>query len=111
MQPTQTDEKRFSTAAFTSFEQASDTKSPKPISPAEVEQSCNAILSCCMDAVRYGGTDPNIIRRLGNRASSSDFVLPGGPIRFPGENDFSWQSQDGSPMGWFSRFWKRFHRV
>ena len=83
----------------------------QPISPAEVEQACNAILSCCMDALRYGGTDPNIIRRLGNRASSSDFVLPGGPVRFPGENDFSWQSQDGSPMGWFSRFWKRFHRV
>jgi hypothetical protein len=82
----------------------------QPISPAEVEQACEAILSCCMDALRYGGTDPDIIRRLGNRPSSSDFVLPGGPVRFPGENDFSWEGQAGSPKNWFSHFWKRLHR-
>jgi hypothetical protein len=83
----------------------------QPTSAAEVEQACKAVLSCCADALRYGGTDPDIIRRLGNRPSSSDFLLPGGPIRFPDENDFSWEIRDGGPKSWFARFWKRFQRL
>lgn len=62
----------------------------QPATPAEVERACRAVEVCCLFTLRYAGTDPAIIRRLGNRADHCDHVLPGGPVRMPGENDYSW---------------------
>ena len=47
----------------------------QPDTPEEVEAACSAIESCCVSALRYCGTDPEIIRRLGNSPEFSDFVL------------------------------------
>jgi hypothetical protein len=62
----------------------------QPAAPDEVERACRAAQVCCMFALRYAGLDADIIRRLGNRSDFCDHVLPGGPIRMPGENDYSW---------------------
>jgi hypothetical protein len=51
--------------------------------PDEVERACRALEVCCAIALRYGGTDPNIIRRLGNDPDYCDRLLPGGPIPRP----------------------------
>src|SRR5687767_12841717 len=37
----------------------------QPESDDEIHQACNAAETCCVDAIRYGGKDPKIIRRLG----------------------------------------------
>ena len=52
----------------------------QPTTPDEVERACRALEVCCVIALRYGGTDPNIIRRLGNEPDYCDRLLPGGPI-------------------------------
>ena len=52
----------------------------QPSTPDEVERACRALEVCCVAALRYGGTDPNIIRRLGNEPDYCDRLLPGGPI-------------------------------
>jgi hypothetical protein len=49
----------------------------QPETPDEVERACRAVESCCVSALRYGGTDPEIIRRLGNDPEHCDHVLPG----------------------------------
>jgi hypothetical protein len=67
----------------------------QPSTPDEIEHACRAVIVCCANSVRYGGTDPNIIQRLGNRLTHSDNVLPGGPVRFPGENGYSWRRAFG----------------
>jgi hypothetical protein len=63
----------------------------QPETAEEIERACRAATVCCANAVRYGGSDPDIIRRLGNRPDHCDHLLPGGPIRFLGENDYSWK--------------------
>jgi len=55
----------------------------QPSTPEEVERACRALEVCCVAALRYGGTDPNIIRRLGNEPDYCDRLLPGGPIPRP----------------------------
>ena len=55
----------------------------QPSTPDEVERACRALEVCCVAALRYGGADPNIIRRLGNDPEYCDRLLPGGPIRRP----------------------------
>ena len=55
----------------------------QPVTPDEVERACRALEVCCAAALRYGGTDPNIIRRLGNEPDYCDHLLPGGPIPRP----------------------------
>lgn len=60
----------------------------QPVTPDEVERACRALDSCCVAALRYGGSDPNIIRRLGNDPLYCDRLLPGGPIPRP-----EWVSQ------------------
>ena len=55
----------------------------QPTTPAEVERACRALEVCCVAALRYGGKDPNIIRRLGNDPEYCDQLLPGGPIPRP----------------------------
>src|SRR5690348_11389024 len=48
----------------------------QPATPAEVEQACCALDSCCLSTLRYGGTDPGIIRRLGNTSTYCDYLIP-----------------------------------
>jgi hypothetical protein len=67
----------------------------QPATPDEIEHACRAIQVCCLNALRYAGEDPAIIRRLGNRADYCDQLLPGGPVRMPGENDYSWALAQG----------------
>jgi hypothetical protein len=52
----------------------------QPSTAAEVEQACRALEVCCVSALRYGGRDPSIIRRLGNDPEYCDHVLPGGLV-------------------------------
>jgi len=55
----------------------------QPSTPDEVERACRALDVCCVAALRYGGSDPNIIRRLGNEPVYCDRLLPGGPTPRP----------------------------
>src|SRR5205809_195048 len=52
----------------------------QPHTADEVERACAAIQSCCVCDLRYGGTDPAIIMRLGNDALCSDYVLREGQL-------------------------------
>jgi hypothetical protein len=36
----------------------------QPETEEEIEMACNAINSCCVSALRYGGNDPNVLARL-----------------------------------------------
>lgn len=47
----------------------------QPTTPEEIEEACRAIEACCVAALRYGGTDPAIIKRLGNTAEYCDYIL------------------------------------
>lgn len=49
----------------------------QPSTAEEVERACRAVEVCCVDAVRYGGDDPNIILRLGNNQGCCDHPLFG----------------------------------
>lgn len=40
----------------------------QPETPEEVGRACMAIAVCCVSALRYGGTDPEIIRSFGRQA-------------------------------------------
>jgi len=48
----------------------------QPATPAEVERACRAAEACCVSAVRYGGYDAAILRRLGNKPEYCDHVRP-----------------------------------
>jgi uncharacterized protein (TIGR02996 family) len=48
----------------------------QPVLPDEVERACRAAVVCCVMDVRYGGTDPVVIRRLGNDPAICDHLLP-----------------------------------
>jgi len=75
----------------------------QPLSAEETEKACRAIEICCVAALRYGGEDPAIIRRLGNRPEYCDNVLPEGPVRLPWESDAQWQAL--RPHKWW-QFWR-----
>jgi len=47
----------------------------QPWTTKEVERACRAAQVCCVADVRYGGTDPQIITRLGNDPLYCDFLL------------------------------------
>jgi hypothetical protein len=49
----------------------------QPVTPEEIERACRAAQACCVSAVRYGGIDATVVRRLGNTAEFSDYVLDG----------------------------------
>lgn len=55
----------------------------QPTTLAEIERACRALEVCCVAALRYDGTDPKIIRRLGNDPEYCDHLLPGGPVPRP----------------------------
>src|SRR4051794_1324807 len=38
----------------------------QPATPEEIEHACRAIEVCCVGDLRYGGDDPQILRRLGH---------------------------------------------
>ena|SRR5881394_4171339 len=78
----------------------------QPTTPEEVERACRAAEVCCVSAVRYGGADPAIIQRLGNRATYCDHLLPGGPIRFAWETEEQWRAARGRCRPWWA-FWHR----
>lgn len=48
----------------------------QPETPEEVERACRALEVCCVAALRYGGKNPQIIRRLGNNPEYCDHLLP-----------------------------------
>jgi len=61
----------------------------QPVTADELARACRAAEVCCVSAVRYGGKDPAIIRRLGNTGEYCDFVVgidgqltPAPPWRF-----------------------------
>src|SRR6266566_5684370 len=47
----------------------------QPTTPAEVEAACRAAQVCCTSALRYGGQDPEIIKRLGNTPEFCDYLV------------------------------------
>jgi hypothetical protein len=49
----------------------------QPQTPEEIEQACCAIEVCCTEALRYGGKDKAIIKRLGNKPAYCDYNLEG----------------------------------
>ena len=63
----------------------------QPKTTQEIENACQAAQSCCVNAIRYGGKNPEIIKLLGNRSEYCDNLVSGGPIRFSWENDEIWE--------------------
>jgi hypothetical protein len=55
----------------------------QPETPEELERACRALEVCCAAALRYGGRNPAVIRRLGNDPEYCDRLLPGGPVPRP----------------------------
>lgn len=49
----------------------------QPETNEEIEAACTAIEACCLEALRYGGRDKNIITRLGNDSLYCDYNLAG----------------------------------
>src|SRR5262245_7696390 len=47
----------------------------QPETAAEIERACLAAIVCCRSDLRYGGTDPRIITRLGNHPEFCDNLL------------------------------------
>lgn len=47
----------------------------QPCSADEVQRACNAIRSCCVSALRYGGRDWDVIRQLENSPLYCDYIL------------------------------------
>jgi hypothetical protein len=82
----------------------------QPATPEEVEHACCAAEVCCVSAVRYAGTDPGIIRRLGNRVDTCDHLLPGGPIQLPWERDDQWQRLRRDWLRSSRRWWQFWRR-
>jgi len=78
----------------------------QPETREEIEMACRAAFVCCVSAIRYGGEDPAIIRRLGNRDDHCDHLLPGGPIRVPEDNAARWERvlRESQPRRWW-KFW------
>lgn len=74
--------------------------------PETAERACRALEVCCVAALRYGGTNPEIIRRLGNNPEYCDHLLPGGLVPRPNwlaelQNDIA---NAEKPKWW--QFWK-----
>lgn len=74
----------------------------QPSTPEEVEQACRALEACCVNALRYGGQDAVIIRRLGNDPQYCDHLLPGGPTPTPPW----WQDEIKSRSKRWWQFWR-----
>jgi uncharacterized protein (TIGR02996 family) len=67
----------------------------QPRTPEEIERACRAIEVCCVADLRYGGTDPAIIARLGNDPMYCDHLLDPGV--------YSLLARPRQPGGWARR--------
>jgi hypothetical protein len=47
----------------------------QPRTPEEIDRACRALEVCCVAALRYGGKDRSIIRRLGNEPRLCDYII------------------------------------
>ena len=47
----------------------------QPSTPEEAEQAIMSARVCCVSAVRYGGTDREIISKLGNDPAMCDYIV------------------------------------
>src|SRR5439155_20706830 len=47
----------------------------QPATADEVDRACRAARVCCVSDLRYAGTDPAVITRLGNTPECCDFVM------------------------------------
>jgi len=47
----------------------------QPGTQAEIQKAIDAVNSCCCGTLRYCGTDPNIIKALGNSLDTCDFPI------------------------------------
>jgi hypothetical protein len=56
----------------------------QPQTPEEVERACSAIGVCCTAALRYGGTNPAVIARLGNTTKYCDYLIQDGEVVLAG---------------------------
>ena len=76
----------------------------QPVTPEEVEHACRAAEVCCVAALRYGGTDPEIIRRLGNTDGYSDYIVVCGKLLLVGgpHRPRWWRSAWRWLRSWFS---------
>jgi arsenite methyltransferase len=52
----------------------------QPQTPDEIKRACKAIMSCCVNDLRYGGQDRTIISRLGNTTGYCDYVVRHGRV-------------------------------
>ncbi|MCJ8314221.1 MAG: ferredoxin [Saccharospirillaceae bacterium] len=52
----------------------------QPETEEEIEQACQACEICCVNALRYAGSNLSIIKRLGNNPEYCDFVYHEGEI-------------------------------
>ena len=59
----------------------------QPTTAEEVEQACEACESCCVSALRYGGTDINLINRLGNNPEYCDYIIENGELKLTLDSD------------------------
>jgi hypothetical protein len=54
----------------------------QPVVGAEVDRACSALQSCCVAALRYGGRDIAIIKKLNNDPEFCDYIqMPNGELR------------------------------
>ncbi|MDR3418740.1 MAG: hypothetical protein P4L83_21410 [Nevskia sp.] len=76
----------------------------QPRTPEEIEHACSAAEVCCVNAIRYGGHDQWIIRRLGNQSDYCDHLLPQGPVGLEWETDERWRQAVKAQKPWW-KFW------
>ena len=67
----------------------------QPETAEEIESACSAAEVCCVSAIRYGGKDPVVIRRLGSEYCDHASLYGVGPKRPARSSKRQW---------W--RFWK-----
>lgn len=69
----------------------------QPETAAEIERACGAAGVCCMFDLRYGGTDPLVIARLGNDPVYCDNLLSdASPVLVPAPPQWREQPHPGS---------------
>lgn len=66
----------------------------QPGTAAEFERACSACEVCCVADLRYGGTDPLVIRRLGNSPEYCDHLIGHSPDLLPAPD---WYRDGGPP--------------
>ena len=79
----------------------------QPKTPAEIERACRSLEVCCVAALRYGGSDEAIVRRLGNDPLYCDHLLPGGIIPRP---DWMKERREAALRRQRNRWWQFWRR-